>query len=125
MPFLIAASLHANGFTATCLRRALGQIDRITVKSSRLPEMAFIQSENGSAALESPPIDLCHGKPLTYKLNIFLEFHVMQIHPIDELGSEHRVIEKVVCAVQRFADLLAAARDVHISTLQLVEHAGS
>jgi hemerythrin-like domain-containing protein len=47
---------------------------------------------------------------------------VLQGHPIDELGSEHRVIEKVVDGMGAFAERIADGGDVHIPTLQrLVE----
>jgi hemerythrin-like domain-containing protein len=47
---------------------------------------------------------------------------VLQGHPIDELGSEHRVIQKVVDGMRAFADRIADGGDFHIPVLQhLVE----
>jgi hemerythrin-like domain-containing protein len=49
-------------------------------------------------------------------------YDVMQGHPIDELGSEHRVIEQVVDGLGAFAGRIADGGDVHIPALQrLVE----
>ena len=49
-------------------------------------------------------------------------YDVLQDHPIDELGSEHRVIEQVVDGMGALSDRIAGGGDVHIPTLQrLVE----